>query len=64
MICKGGMTNTSLTTLNTAPQPDAVGSDRQDCRHLHKTAKKIQSPQLPRDVTSRSLLEIKMNLTL
>lgn len=46
------MTNTSPTTLNIVPQPDGVGSDRQDCRHLHKTAKKIQPPQLPRDVTA------------
>jgi len=35
------MTNTSLPTLNIVPQPDEVGSDRQDCRHLSQTAKKF-----------------------
>lgn len=31
---------TSPTTLNIVPQPDGVGLDRQDCRHLNKTAEK------------------------
>lgn len=50
MIYRGGMTNTSPTPLNIIPQP-GVGSDT-TVGISTRQPKKIQSPQLPRDITA------------